>query len=75
MNPRARANCQQCNAQYDYNRESKSETCWHDRWYLTDDRGVLCPREAVDAQTGCCTRGQKHACDMCESSDRTFQLQ
>ena len=33
------------------------------QWFITDDNGVLCSRDLVDVQSGCCSRGQKHSCD------------
>ncbi len=32
------------------------------RWHVTDDQGWLCPRSAVDWQTGCCTKGEQYTC-------------
>ncbi|KAL4440719.1 hypothetical protein ABPG77_000428 [Micractinium sp. CCAP 211/92] len=40
------------------------------RWFITDDRGMVCERQQLDHQSGCCTTGQQHSCDTCEAEDR-----
>lgn len=40
------------------------------RWYVTDNRGLLCARDALDYTTGCCTTGQLHSCDTCKAEDK-----
>ena len=33
------------------------------RWFITDDRGYVCPRDTFNYQTGCCDSGQLHSCE------------
>ena len=40
------------------------------RWYITDDRGVVCPRDTFDYATGCCTTGELHSCASCADDDK-----
>ena len=35
------------------------------RWYITDDKGMVCPRDSLDYATGCCTAGKLHSCKRC----------
>ena len=35
------------------------------RWYITDDKGMVCPRDSLDYATGCCSAGELHSCDRC----------
>ncbi|CAD7705056.1 unnamed protein product [Ostreobium quekettii] len=35
------------------------------RYYITDDRGFLCHRDAYNTNTGCCTTGDPFSCDTC----------
>lgn len=40
------------------------------RWYIADDRGMVCPREAFDYATGCCSGGERHVCASCQQGDK-----
>lgn len=47
-----------------------SERCYqlgltHCRWFIADDRGMVCPRDSLNYGTGCCTDGEQHACTRC----------
>lgn len=38
-------------------------------WYMTDDKGKVCPAKELDYTTGCCTAGEQHSCAMCNKVD------
>lgn len=40
------------------------------RWFIADDKGLVCKREEIDYVTGCCTTGQRHSCETCSQEDR-----
>eukprot|EP00798_Chlamydomonas_sp_ICE-L_P003874 gene3874-13938_t len=38
--------------------------------FIADSNGLMCPRDDLDANSGCCSKGEKFACARCELSDR-----
>lgn len=38
------------------------------RWYITDDKGYVCARDAFNYGTGCCTSGELHSCERCAAA-------
>ncbi|KAI3436532.1 hypothetical protein D9Q98_005949 [Chlorella vulgaris] len=40
------------------------------RWFIADDRGMVCPRDSLNYGTGCCTDGEQHACTSCQVDDK-----